>query len=200
MNSDRDATLTAMYRAFNDRDIDGVLVHVHPDVDWANGMTGGRVHGRSEVGEYWAGQWKQIDPRVEPLSMETDAGGKVHVRVHQLVTGARRRHSPEQEARARLHVRRRFVKRMDIVDTREDDDADDDEENGNSERLDGLEWVSVSPPPPLRERSDFPDLLFGKSALEIRERGAPLGIGESHREAGCVACPGPRSGGEPAPY
>jgi hypothetical protein len=130
VNSDRDATLTAMYRAFNDRDIDGVLVHVHPDVDWANGMTGGRVHGRSEVGEYWAGQWKQIDPRVEPLSMETDAGGKVRVRVHQLVKALDGTILQNRKLEHVFTFDGAFVKRMDIVDTGEDDDADDDEENG----------------------------------------------------------------------
>lgn len=41
--------LTAVYAAFNRRDVDRVLAFMRPDVDWPNGMEGGRVHGRDEV-------------------------------------------------------------------------------------------------------------------------------------------------------
>lgn len=41
--------LTKAYAAFNARDIDLVLALMHPDVEWANGMEGGYVHGRQCV-------------------------------------------------------------------------------------------------------------------------------------------------------
>jgi ketosteroid isomerase-like protein len=37
--------LQSAYNAFNNRDIDAILAVMHPDVDWPNGMDGGRVHG-----------------------------------------------------------------------------------------------------------------------------------------------------------
>jgi hypothetical protein len=43
--TDRDLLLT-IYAAFNRRDIDAVLTALHPEVDWPNGMEGGRVYGR----------------------------------------------------------------------------------------------------------------------------------------------------------
>ena len=49
--------LKLLYARFNARDLDGVLVHLHPDVTWANGMEGGFVHGHSGVRDYWTRQW-----------------------------------------------------------------------------------------------------------------------------------------------
>ena len=55
------------YAAFNVRDIDAVLAVMHADVDWPNGMEGGRVHGHHGVRDYWTRQWGMIDPHVEPM-------------------------------------------------------------------------------------------------------------------------------------
>lgn len=77
--------LTVVYAAFNKRDIDAVLAVMGPDVDWPNGMEGGRVHGREEVRAYWRRQWGIIDPHVEPVRMEDDEVGNIVVHVHQVV-------------------------------------------------------------------------------------------------------------------
>ena len=85
MSSEGDARLVALYAAFNARDVDRVLAALHPDVDWPNGLEGGRVHGRAAVREYWTRQWTTIDPRVEPRGFATEADGRVVVDVHQVV-------------------------------------------------------------------------------------------------------------------
>jgi hypothetical protein len=77
--------LAAMYRAFNARDTEAVLARLHPNVDWPNGMEGGRVHGHSEVRSYWQRQWGTIDPRVDPVAFSEDAAGRTVVEVHQVV-------------------------------------------------------------------------------------------------------------------
>jgi ketosteroid isomerase-like protein len=82
--TDRDL-LIKIYEAFNRRDIDTVLASMHDDVDWPNGMEGGRVHGREAVREYWLRQWSQINPRVEPQGFHTDATGTTIVTVHQMI-------------------------------------------------------------------------------------------------------------------
>lgn len=76
--------LTKTYKAFNDRDIEAVLTVLHPDVDWPNGMEGGRVHGHEGVRDYWTRQWGLIDPHVEPMGFAED-GGRTIVDVHQVV-------------------------------------------------------------------------------------------------------------------
>ena len=84
MPTARDLLSTA-YNAFNARDIDAALTAMHPDVDWPNGMEGGRVHGHSGVRDYWTRQWGLIDPHVEPRRFTTDEAGQVIVDVHQVV-------------------------------------------------------------------------------------------------------------------
>jgi hypothetical protein len=81
-NPDR---LTDAYHAFNARDIDAALAAMHPDVDWPNGMDGGRVHGHDGVRDYWTRQWTVIDPHVEPRRFGTDETGRIVVDVHQVV-------------------------------------------------------------------------------------------------------------------
>jgi hypothetical protein len=77
--------LLKIYEAFNRRDIDAVLTAMHPDVDWPNGMEGGRVRGREAVRQYWLRQWSQINPTAEPQSFHTDPTGATVVQVHQVV-------------------------------------------------------------------------------------------------------------------
>ena len=77
--------LTTVYRDFNARDIDSILKFMATDVDWPNGMTGGRVHGHAEVREYWTHQWLEVDPKVEPEGFQREADGRVAVNVHQVV-------------------------------------------------------------------------------------------------------------------
>jgi len=81
---DRD-TIETVYAAFNQRDIDAVLSFMSPDVDWPNGMEGGRVHGHAAVRDYWTRQWQTIDPRVTPTRIQPGAAGEMIVDVHQIV-------------------------------------------------------------------------------------------------------------------
>jgi len=84
MQTSRDL-LAFAYKYFNARDIDSVLKTMHVDVDWPNGMEGGRVHGHSAVRDYWTRQWRLVDPHVEPVSFATDSDGRTVVQVHQTV-------------------------------------------------------------------------------------------------------------------
>jgi len=77
--------LASAYRLFNVRDLEGVLRLMHKDVDWPNGMEGGRVHGHDGVSDYWTRQWKILDPHVAPVGFETNDSGDTVVAVHQVV-------------------------------------------------------------------------------------------------------------------
>jgi hypothetical protein len=73
------------YAAFNKRDIDGALALMTEDVTWPKASEGGRAVGKEEIRAYWIRQWGEFDPHVEPLAITEENGGKVRVRVHQLV-------------------------------------------------------------------------------------------------------------------
>lgn len=73
------------YSAFNRRDINGALALMTEDVSWPKASEGGRVVGKEEIRAYWTRQWGEFDGHVEPVEITEEEGGKVRVRVHQLV-------------------------------------------------------------------------------------------------------------------
>ena len=74
-----ESLFTKTYAAFNARDIDTVLSVLDPDVDWENGMEGGRVHGHDGVRAYWERQFTLIEGRVEPEAIEELPDGRVSI-------------------------------------------------------------------------------------------------------------------------
>ena len=77
--------LQRAYSAFNRREIETVLALMHADVDWPNGMEGGRVLGTEAVRKYWRRQFEVVDSQVEPKNFATEADGRIAVHVHQVV-------------------------------------------------------------------------------------------------------------------
>lgn len=74
-----------LYEGFNRREFPTVLAHLDDDVDWANGMDGGHMHGREAVRDYWTKQWAVIQPQVHPLQITKRGDGSTVVEVHQVV-------------------------------------------------------------------------------------------------------------------
>lgn len=83
--ADTKKVIEQAYSAFNKRDIDGALALMTQDVSWPKASEGGRVVGKEEIRAYWTRQWGEFDPHVEPLTITGENGGRVRVRVHQLV-------------------------------------------------------------------------------------------------------------------
>jgi hypothetical protein len=83
--ADTKTLIEQAYSAFNKRDIDGALALMVDDVSWPKASEGGKVLGKEEVRAYWTRQWSEFDPHVEPLAIREGNGGKVRVRVHQVV-------------------------------------------------------------------------------------------------------------------
>ncbi len=83
--SDDITIVRRLYAAFNERNIPDAVALMAEEVDWANGMDGGHVHGREAVREYWSKQWAAIQPHVEPLDIAHHEGGATAVDVHQVV-------------------------------------------------------------------------------------------------------------------
>lgn len=106
--------LTATYAAFNRRDIEGTLALMCPDVDWPNGMEGGRVHGHAEVRAYWKRQWTILDPHVEPVRMEDDEAGNTVVDVQQVIRDLSGKILKDQIVQHVYSFRDGLIERMDI--------------------------------------------------------------------------------------
>jgi ketosteroid isomerase-like protein len=77
--------LERMYVAFNRREFEAVLVAMQDDIDWPNGMEGGRVLGKAAVREYWKRQFELLESTVEPKNFTKEADGRIAIDVHQVV-------------------------------------------------------------------------------------------------------------------
>ena len=73
------------YAAFNARDIDAVFATMQPTVRWSKAWEGNYANGYDEVRAYWTRQWKEINPKVEPVKLTERADGRMEVEVHQTV-------------------------------------------------------------------------------------------------------------------
>jgi ribosomal protein S18 acetylase RimI-like enzyme len=108
--------LRRAYEAFNARDIEKALSLMHRDVDWPNGMEGGRLHGHREVREYWRRQFDLIDSRVEPQRIEQRPDGQLAVTVHQVVRDRTGKVISENTVEHRYVISEGLIERVDIHD------------------------------------------------------------------------------------
>ena len=83
--ADTKSVIEQAYSAFNLRDIDGALALMTEDVSWPKASEGGKAIGKGEIRAYWTRQRGEFDGHVEPLEIAEEDGGKVRVKVHQLV-------------------------------------------------------------------------------------------------------------------
>lgn len=85
MNTDKiELFFEELYQNFNTRNIEAVIAQTTENVQWANGMEGGHVHGHSGIREYWLRQFTMINPKVTPIDIEV-IDNEVKVIVHQVV-------------------------------------------------------------------------------------------------------------------
>ncbi|MBS1805265.1 MAG: nuclear transport factor 2 family protein [Acidobacteria bacterium] len=110
--------LTAAYRDFNARDIEAVVSRMHPEVEWANGMEGGHVHGKDAVRNYWTRQFTTLKPRVDPLSIDPDEHNNWTVTVHQVVHDLQGNLLVDATVYHTYQFRDGLIARMDISQTR----------------------------------------------------------------------------------
>lgn len=104
------------YSAFNKRDIDGAFALMTQNVSWPKASEGGKVIGKEEIRAYWARQWGEFDPHVEPLAMTEEDGGRIRVRVHQLVKSLQGNVLSDSEVLHVFTVKRGLIAAMDLGD------------------------------------------------------------------------------------
>lgn len=106
--------LRRAYAVFNARDTDGALALMQPDVDWPNGMEGGRELGHDAVRAYWTRQFGLIDSHVVPVGFSDDDEGRIVVDVDQEVRDLDGALLSEQRVQHVYTVREGLIARMDI--------------------------------------------------------------------------------------
>ncbi|WP_435007763.1 nuclear transport factor 2 family protein [Tundrisphaera lichenicola] len=106
--------LRAAYASFNARDIDAALPLMTADVAWPRAFKGGFVRGPEAVGAYWAEQWGEIDPHVEPMSFHPKDDGSILVEVHQVVRDLAGRVLAEERVGHRFTFRLGLIQAMEV--------------------------------------------------------------------------------------
>jgi SnoaL-like domain len=113
MPSDVDL-LQQLYDRFNARDMEALLNAMDPNVEWANGMEGGHVHGREGVRSYWSRQWGMVNPHVEPVGFSAEPNGTTKVQVHQVVRDLKGTVLLDKMVGHVFRIERGFITRFDI--------------------------------------------------------------------------------------
>ena len=113
--TDEREILRSAYRDFNARNIDAVISRMHAEVEWANGMEGGHVHGKEEVRAYWTRQFTTLNPYVEPVQIEPGKDGSWVVRVHQVVHDQKGNFLLDTTVYHTYQFREGLIARMDIA-------------------------------------------------------------------------------------
>ena len=83
--ADTKTLIERAYSAFNKRDVDDVLALMTQDVSWPKASEGGMAFGKEEIRAYWTRQWGEFNPIVEPVAITEEDGGRIRVKVHQVV-------------------------------------------------------------------------------------------------------------------
>jgi hypothetical protein len=116
MSEQEQQFLRDLYEAFNKRDVEAVIAQMQPDVEWANGMDGGYVHGHDEVRAYWRRQFQVIEPQLEVLRFNKDDEGRYVISVHQVVRDLNGQVLLETTVGQRFAMRDGLIQRFDVVE------------------------------------------------------------------------------------
>ncbi len=114
--ADTRSIIEQAYSAFNERNIDAALALMTGDVSWPKASEGGKVVGKDAIRAYWTRQWGEFDPHVEPLAITEAEGGKICVRVHQLVKSLQGEVLSDSEVLHVFTVKSGLITAMDLGD------------------------------------------------------------------------------------
>lgn len=118
--TDAKTLIARAYDAFNLRDIDAALTLMSESVSWPKASEGGRVVGKEDIRAYWSRQWKEFNPRVEPIEVIDNGAGKVDVRVHQLVKSLGGDVLSDSEVWHSYTLANGLIERMDLAEAEAD--------------------------------------------------------------------------------
>jgi len=113
---DIDDRIAGLYAAFNRRDMDGLMALLSADVEWPDGMSGGRLFGRDAVRDVWEREWAEIDPELTLRSVEYRPDGAVAVTAGQVVRDLEGAIVSEGDIVHVFRFRGDLVSRMDFED------------------------------------------------------------------------------------
>lgn len=106
-------TVRQLWRHLNARDFDLASALLHPDVDWAAILEGGRLGGRESVMAYWRRMLEYVRPDSAIMSLEDRPDGRLAVRMHHVLRRPGGEFWTEEEVTQVFSFRDDLIVRMD---------------------------------------------------------------------------------------
>ena len=106
--------LRHLYEAFNKREMETILLFLHPAVQWANGLEGGFVYGHSALRRYWTKRFDIYRLHSEPLSFDQDDQGRTVVALRQIVSDLEGNVLKDRTIHHRFTITHGFIHRLEI--------------------------------------------------------------------------------------
>jgi ketosteroid isomerase-like protein len=127
MTVNKEEVVAEFYEAFNQHDIEGMEVHLAPEVEWTT-AEGARARGRAAFKTYWQGTWAKGEVRIAPMQMET-LGDKVHVRAQQVVSTTAGAVLENKKIEQIFGFTGAFINDIQVIDRDPNPDADEEDED-----------------------------------------------------------------------
>jgi len=108
-----DASVIALFDAFNGRDLDAATALIHPEADWPDLFSDNRLHGRDQILAMWTEQFRRFGPEISLLEMTALPDGRRRVRINYVVRNLDGRIFTDEEATMTYKFRDGMIARLD---------------------------------------------------------------------------------------
>ncbi|MDO9474278.1 MAG: nuclear transport factor 2 family protein [Caulobacter sp.] len=108
-----DALIVALFDAFNARDLEAAKALIHPEADWPDVFSEGRLHGRDQVLAMWSEQFRQFSPECFLIEMTALPDGRRRVRTNHVVRNLDGKIFTDEQATMTYKFRDGLIARID---------------------------------------------------------------------------------------
>lgn len=108
-----DALIVALFDAFNARDLDAARALIHPEADWPDVFSEGRLHGRDQILAMWSEQFRQFSPECFLIEMTALPDGRRRVRTNHVVRNLDGKIFTDEQATMTYKFRDGLIARID---------------------------------------------------------------------------------------
>ncbi|NBB16228.1 hypothetical protein GVN21_12750 [Caulobacter sp. SLTY] len=112
----RKALLTRFYKALDQRDVEGIVATLHPDVDFPDQIDGGRRRGVAALRDYWTNAFTMIHAISTPSAFKALGDSAMLATVHHHVSSLAGKLWYEGTVQYRFEFRDGLIVRMDQVE------------------------------------------------------------------------------------
>jgi hypothetical protein len=108
-----DGLIVALFDAFNARDLEAARALIHPEADWPDVFSEGRLQGREQILAMWSEQFRQFSPECFLIEMTALPDGRRHVRTNHVVRNLDGRVFTDEQATMTYKFRDGLIARLD---------------------------------------------------------------------------------------